>query len=156
MNDMTDKKTVAQIVKEHQKRQEAPEFSTLVFGDGRTYHNITNFKKIDDIFPEYEFDSEWNGKVSHICITTSPIIKETFVEEVPGYTEVIAKHCCLVLVYNNETCKIEEFTDVCDLKENVKNKTVEFDFIENGRRFHLKMNGRITKYIDSLDEENGD
>ena len=149
---MTDKKTVAEIVEEHQKRQEKPEFSTLVFENGRTYHNITNFKEIGDRFPEYEFDSEWNGKITHINISTSPLIKEKFVEEVSGWSDIIAKNCVLVHVYTNSG-KTEEFSDVQNLKENKKNVEVEFDFIEDGKKCHMKMSGRITKYAAALDEE---
>ena len=149
---MTDKKTVAQIVAEHNKRQEKPEFSTLVFGDGRTYHNITNYKVTGDDIHDYEFDSEWNGKVSHICIGTSPTIKEKFIEDVLGYSNAIAKFCPLVTVYTN-TGNTEEFIDVYDLIENKKDGTVEFDFIEDGKKCHMKMSGKITKYVATLDEE---
>ena len=149
---MADKKTVAQIVEEHQKRQEKPEFSTLVFENGRTYHNITNYVKDDNRFPEYDFDSEWNGKITHVHIVTSPLIKEHFVEEVSGWSDIIAKNCVLVHVYTNSG-KTEEFSDVQNLKENKKNVEVEFDFIEDGKKCHMKMSGRITKYAAALDEE---
>ena len=146
------KKTVAQLVEEHQKRQEKPEFSTLVFGNGRTYHGITNFKEIGPKFPQYEFDSEWNGKITHISISTSPLIKERFVEEVSGWSDIIAKQCVLVHVYTN-TGKTEEFSDVQNLRENKKDVEVEFDFIEDGRKCHMKMSGSITRYVAALNEE---
>ena len=149
---MADKKTVAQIVEEHKKRQELPEFSTLVFDNGRTYHNITNFTEIGDRFPEYEFDSEWNGKITHVHIVTSPLIKEHFVEEVSGWSDIIAKNCVLVHVFTN-TGKTEEFSDVQNLKENKKDTKVEFDFIEDGKKCHMKMSGKITRYVAALDEE---
>ena len=149
---MADKKTVAQIVTEHQKRQEKPEFSTLVFENGRTYHNITNYKEIGDRFPTYEFDSEWNGKITHVDIGISPIIKERFVEEVSGWSDIIAKNCVLVHVYTN-TGKTEEFCDVYDLKENKKDGKVEFDFAEDGKKCHMKMSGKITRYVSADDEE---
>ena len=149
---MTNKKTVAQIVEEHQKRQEKPEFSTLVFGNGRTYHNITNFKEIGPGFSQYEFDSEWDGKISHIHIATSPLIREHFVEKVSSRSDIIAKHCALVHVYTN-TGKTEEFSDVQNLRENKKDVEVEFDFIEDGRKCHMKMSGKVSKYISADDEE---
>ena len=149
---MTDTKTVAQIVAEHKKRQENPEFSTLVFDNGRTYHNITNFTEIGDRFPEYEFDSEWNGKITHVHIVTSPLIKERFVEEVSGWSDIIAKQCVLVRVYT-DSGKSEEFSDVQNLRENKKDGEVEFDFIEDGGKFHIKMDGVITRCIVPLDKE---
>ena len=149
---MTNKKTVSEIVAEHRKRQENPEFSTLVFGNGRTYHNITNFKESGKHSFEYDFDSEWNGKITHIHIATSPLIREHFVEKVSSRSDIIAKHCALVHVYTN-TGKTEEFCEVYDLKENKKDEDVEFDFFEDGKKCHMKMCGKITRCIEVLDEE---
>lgn len=139
-------KTVKQIVDEYRNRQEYPEFLMILFENGRTYHNITNFHMLSEFSPMYEFDSEWNGKKTHVEVNSRINTKEAAIAEA-ATTRIIAKFCDEVFVRAKHR-GLKEFYDVRNLWEDAQNTHVHFDLVApDGILAHMRMNGRIESFI---------
>jgi len=138
-------KTVSQIVEEYRKRQETPDFSMLLFEGNRVYHNVTNFKRTTNKRHEYEFDSEWNGKISHVEISAFPLIKESIISETLE-RPIIAKFCDTLGVLRSG--KRKDFFNVRNLTTDSTDSYVEFDVVlEGGEMGHMKVRGTIENYL---------
>lgn len=136
-------KTIAQIVDEHNKRQENPEFGLLVFEGNWTYHNVTNFSR-DGNKLDCEFDSTWNGITQHVKAFGWPVIEEKFVEKVDVPAKILAESCKTVSVHkgSGNITKYENVTNLCESVNDKGKEIVEFDTEEG----HTMIVGDVGEY----------
>lgn len=139
-------KTVAQIVDEHNKRQEDPEFLLLVFQGDYKYFNVTNFVRHGNKL-DCEFDSIHNGEVKHVKAFGYPVIEEAFVKNVERPVKMIAESCKTVTVRKGSgtVAKFDNVTTLCERVNDKGKDIVEFDTEEG----HTMTEGDILEYTGS-------
>ena len=153
-------KTIKQVVNEYKNRQKNPVYSKITIhpdpnpmGRVLTFDMVTNFNVVYDKKTGrwLVFDSTYNGEVRHIQIKGYVNeLMENISEKNNIKNPLLIKKCANVIIYTHSG-KRETFANIENLTENEYERNVEFDNNVAGLKTHVKMNGEIEMYEESIE-----